>query len=259
MKTWHWEGLCKKPIEVVKREYLRTYPKKRDCMAQKSISIQQLIASRPPDAIRRILSIFKSHHCRACGKCCKEKNGIMILATEQNAKQLYSEVDRKVPQRKIERDTEGLFINPKENGECHFLADRATCSIYSHRPLICRMFPFIGKDSMDQNGTLSSNGIIALTSHCNIIRRLKEREIGILYISDILLEMKTFDPSFIGQYPEDMHKMLLANAGNEMVCQFSQMLEKSVKALIDTIQLGIFSTRTPIASDNTGKAVFPIL
>lgn len=93
-------------------------------------------------------------HCNKCGLCCgdtKQKSRCILLLeseatdisnqTHQPKQYFATEIKNKVP----------YLYEMKKNsqGKCLFLEDNS-CSIYEHRPLICRFYPFELKFSQDK-------------------------------------------------------------------------------------------------------------
>ena len=84
--------------------------------------------------------------CNLCALCCgdteKRKRKILMLKTE--ASQISQKTTLKIEEfaEKTEGSEPYIYQMRKTiNGKCIFLKDNL-CTIYSHRPLICRFYPF---------------------------------------------------------------------------------------------------------------------
>lgn len=83
--------------------------------------------------------------CQRCAKCCgdtpERKRNILLL--EPEVKQISAATKLKVTEFSIQSSgTEPYrYVMKKKEGKCIFL-EGIHCQIYSHRPLICRFYPF---------------------------------------------------------------------------------------------------------------------
>lgn len=92
--------------------------------------------------------------CRRCGECCRGRSGdnSVIVYPEEITDILkaisleWDEVCR--PAAPLFMDGSGSLhaleweLRRDRRGDCIFIRDDSTCSIYSHRPWICRTYPF---------------------------------------------------------------------------------------------------------------------
>jgi Fe-S-cluster containining protein len=80
--------------------------------------------------------------CKLCGACCRDpphrERRILLLPSDitrleqDSGKEFYKKVECNAPY---------IAELKKNNGDCIFL-DGNRCKIYSHRPLLCRTYPF---------------------------------------------------------------------------------------------------------------------
>jgi len=162
-------------------------------MAQRMIHTARMLAGRPKDARKTIYTLLENQDCRSCGKCCQEKGefALVLLNEEPNFKRvmdgiLGAKVDRNPLTTKISFDSRCSLQSIDDN----------RCSIYNERPLVCRSFPF-----------LSSAGIVALSSACPDIQRLKDNGIEFLYAADFSIGLCDALAD-IDSYPANTRKML---------------------------------------------------
>jgi Fe-S-cluster containining protein len=94
--------------------------------------------------------------CSKCGLCCgdteQKTRHILLLESEANDISAQTHQPKQAFTTKL-RDTAPYMYEMKKNsqGKCLFLKDDNNCSIYSHRPLICRFYPFELKFLQDKN------------------------------------------------------------------------------------------------------------
>jgi len=91
----------------------------------------------------------KGFRCTLCGRCCRGRD-LSVLAFPGEIRQIMDRTGRgwlevAEPPSSGEWDREGNFHTlewrlKKEGGNCQFY--EGDCRIYSHRPLICRTYPF---------------------------------------------------------------------------------------------------------------------
>lgn len=95
-----------------------------------------LVANRP--LVRSFLNSFRRFECRRCGHCCRlhvRLSDADIRRIEKGTK--YRQEDF------AEKNKKKNYIR-RINGYCPFLSiskGRAGCTIYDHRPDICRTYP----------------------------------------------------------------------------------------------------------------------
>jgi Fe-S-cluster containining protein len=116
-------------------------------------------------------SLQESFICKRCGDCCTKQESIAF--TERDIKNVSNKKNLS-PQEFIERYGLGLVSNPgnlefyrlptRTIGGCPFYSDKA-CSIYDSRPQVCRGFPFLTPENV-QNA-FEMNGVIVLGGVCN--------------------------------------------------------------------------------------------
>jgi len=93
--------------------------------------------------------------CVRCATCCgdteKRTRHVLILASEARA--IAAETGMRIQEFawRLENSKPYEFEIRKKNNRCVFL-DGVSCSIYSKRPLICRLYPFVMKRS--ESGTI---------------------------------------------------------------------------------------------------------
>jgi Fe-S-cluster containining protein len=106
--------------------------------------------------------------CSGCGLCCGDtpSKSRQVLLTKRDAERIAAHVKR--PVNGFASETSGrapyLFVMRKnpDTGMCIFLQDNR-CTIYEHRPLICRFYPF--ELSTDENGIF----VFKETNECPVI------------------------------------------------------------------------------------------
>ena len=83
--------------------------------------------------------------CTKCGDCCKSWEGSIWLVGDDLsvlAKHLNMP-EQEFAIKYTNNNFEDLQIQRKSNGECPFLANGTTCSIYEAQPNQCRSYPFM--------------------------------------------------------------------------------------------------------------------
>lgn len=87
------------------------------------------------DGVTFILDSNVTHHCTKCGKCCT-----LIPLTDKDVECIESlgYTDFYFTDEYGVRRMYGMYPEP-----CMFFTDNGGCSIYDHRPAICRIFPFV--------------------------------------------------------------------------------------------------------------------
>jgi len=134
-----------------------------------------------------LLSIDDTFHfkCRACGKCCKNREDIILTARDlyNIAKKLgmtHETVMEKYCDRYIGRDSQLPVVRLQPvgvNHVCPFLADKR-CMVHDSKPVVCALFP-IGRVRMNQDipvdnelkAKLTGNTFIMMPVTCGSISR----------------------------------------------------------------------------------------
>ncbi len=119
--------------------------------------------------IDALKSLQGSFECKRCGECCKQES---VAFTEKDILRA-SHKKRLSPGRFIEKYGLSLISNPGELefyrltigkiGVCPFYSDHE-CTIYDARPLVCRSFPFLTPENV-QNA-FKMNNKITLGGNC---------------------------------------------------------------------------------------------
>jgi hypothetical protein len=82
--------------------------------------------------------------CTQCGKCCTGEPGY-VLVSEDEITQLAA--SRGLPRHEFiglftRRYRSGHTLREKVNGDCVFYDSTKGCTVYQHRPMQCRTWPF---------------------------------------------------------------------------------------------------------------------
>lgn len=93
-------------------------------------------------------------NCSKCGLCCgdtKQKTRrILLLESEATATSNQTHRQKQDFTTKVKDKAPYLYEMKKNNqGKCLFLEDN-NCTIYAHRPLICRFYPFELKSTQNK-------------------------------------------------------------------------------------------------------------
>ncbi|MDY6930956.1 MAG: YkgJ family cysteine cluster protein [Halobacteriota archaeon] len=82
-------------------------------------------------------------HCQSCGRCCKRKEGIVILIDDIQRWSKEGTIYRVFPHISIVERFQNFTIQMNlENGVCEMYdEEKKECTIYSSRPITCRSFP----------------------------------------------------------------------------------------------------------------------
>jgi Fe-S-cluster containining protein len=144
---------------------------------------------------------FLKFRCTGCGNCCKEP---LLPLTDGDVRRIIKrtgerpdQLIRWVTRHEIEMDDEPeafvmlrqgrrVMVLRHERGGCHYLGKDNRCTIYSSRPLGCRVFPFDPKfyERGDRQGKLRRLTLIQATdcqyeldghNDVDVIRDLYER------------------------------------------------------------------------------------
>lgn len=103
-----------------------------------------------------VLAVLQDNHkCKRCGWCCMNSETIGLkgeeippIAAKLNIKP--SEFKR----RYVDKQTGPWHILKHDNGKCPFLAklpdDTYACGIYAVRPMVCRVYPWLCKDTVTE-------------------------------------------------------------------------------------------------------------
>jgi Fe-S-cluster containining protein len=96
-------------------------------------------------------------NCTKCGLCCgdTEQKTRHILLLESEVTDISAQTSQPKQAFTIELTDKAPYnyeLKKTSQGKCLFLKDNNDCAIYSHRPLICRFYPFELKfmDDKDQ-------------------------------------------------------------------------------------------------------------
>lgn len=85
---------------------------------------------------------LRTFKCERCADCCKYLTVKLskkdISAIKEEGYDGFMEFDEHIKSSVLKRDDKG----------CVFL-DKKTCRIYSIRPEVCRLYPFVGSDMVD--------------------------------------------------------------------------------------------------------------
>jgi Fe-S-cluster containining protein len=117
--------------------------------------------------------------CTGCGNCCKEP---LLPLTDADVRRISRrtgdparDIVRWVDRHGIDMDDEPeafailrqgkrVMVLRHERGGCRYLGEDNRCTIYSSRPLGCRVFPF--DPDFSKNGTLRRLRIVTATEEC---------------------------------------------------------------------------------------------
>lgn len=126
--------------------------------------------------------------CSCCGICCGDtlSKTRHILLTNIDANRVAAFSKRKIEEFSSNTVGKGPYLfemkkNP-ETGKCIFLIE-SKCTIYQHRPLICRFYPF--ELSSDETGT----AVFTSTDECPGLGYEKceaAKKLGVSYFRDLL-------------------------------------------------------------------------
>lgn len=121
--------------------------------------------------------LFTTVECQRCGVCCTEP---IVPVTDYDVKRICTAL--KVPAHRIIRfySTKEMEYDPQSDlwikfpqgkramglrkhfSRCMFLTDQKSCSIYEHRPMTCRTFPYdIDLDDNDNPQKVKLNKIVS--------------------------------------------------------------------------------------------------
>ena len=95
-------------------------------------------------------------NCTKCGLCCgdteQKTRHILLLESEVNEISAQTHQPKQTFTTEVTDKAPYTYEMKKTNqGKCLFLKDNNDCSIYLHRPLICRFYPFELKFVHDKN------------------------------------------------------------------------------------------------------------
>jgi Fe-S-cluster containining protein len=141
---------------------------------------------KSPEILKRELSKVD---CLTCSVCCrgpKKPHRIAVLDIDPLNEKLYEAAESRFPER-IERVSDSAFIVRGEDC-CAFLEEDNSCSVYSIRPLVCAIFPFIVQSGVKEfkDGSRVEIPQLLLTSACPPLRKAKEQGVAYVALDDIV-------------------------------------------------------------------------
>lgn len=96
-----------------------------------------------------------AYQCRMCGKCCHGKGGIKVTEEDIRAQAEFVGLDvEDYRERYIVLRHGKMEIGTREDGACHFLADKV-CGIHPVKPAICALWPWLPGALKEEMGFLS--------------------------------------------------------------------------------------------------------
>lgn len=140
-------------------------------------------AMRPENSFEKIQTTLNTVDCQSCGKCCQRvyAGRVQVYPEEMNRATIVRELANKGKHLKIIEDGSERMLFDDKNG-CTFLDDSSSCAIYQHRPNICGEYPF---------GLSPSLNILAISSRCPPLSKLKDSKVNSVYLSDIFVPINT--------------------------------------------------------------------
>jgi Fe-S-cluster containining protein len=202
-------------------------------MAVHRFDTMTVLATRPRDAVNRIVETLGRVDCTACAKCCTDKAELAIARHDPSAAVLFARIKSSVPPDATKDFGNSIRVFPRADGTCHFLTARR-CQTYDSRPVVCRLFPFSLIPALDASSHVD---IAVLSSHCPPLKQLKDRDVRFLYLSDILLSASDVlsEPS---GYPQSVVMLAaLARMQGEDNISTSRLLYYSLEGLRELLKL----------------------
>jgi Fe-S-cluster containining protein len=145
-------------------------------------------------------SLYTTVECSRCSLCCRES---IVPVTDSDVKRISRAIKKPAEQivrfysiDEMDYDPEsGLWIRftrgkramglRKRHSRCIFLDNKNNCSIYNHRPMTCRTFPYvIDFDQDDKPRKVKLNQIVSCS--CKRKKRTSLKEV----IEDARVELK---------------------------------------------------------------------
>ena len=92
------------------------------------------------------MDMNEGFQCRCCGACCRIKDGIVRVSSEEIARIAaflgQGEADFIAHEAELAPDRKGLMLKSRPDGACVYLTDDNLCRINPVKPDKCRSFPF---------------------------------------------------------------------------------------------------------------------
>ena len=85
----------------------------------------------------------KAFQCQMCGQCCHGEGGIVVTARDRARLCRFLELSEEEFARKFTEVRDGrTYLATGSHGFCIFFQPEQGCSVHSHKPDICRAWPF---------------------------------------------------------------------------------------------------------------------
>ncbi|WP_288070974.1 YkgJ family cysteine cluster protein [Methanolobus sp.] len=147
--------------------------------------------------------------CDFCARCCTRAfNDHVYLLNEDAIRMKQMDTDCVEPAPYFELcDQQGRFyvsgyaLKAKEDGSCIFLNEEKRCKIYSQRPTICSLYPYMLHREPDENGNVDWRQISGLNQHGCYHTEISDEE-----ASEIADQIKSYETSYLSQLIEFFKK-----------------------------------------------------
>lgn len=120
--------------------------------------------------------------CQMCGQCCEGQGGIVVTLRDQKRLSSFLELSLKSFQ---EAYTEGhgsvrVLTSCSSNRSCVFFTPETGCTVHSHKPDLCRAWPFFRGNLIDEDSFHMAKdgcpGINTAVTHDEFVKQ------GLLYL-----------------------------------------------------------------------------
>ena len=148
-----------------------------------------ILPGRPSSSLSIIKNAFSRVDCLECGICCDEKPShiTFIPNKDPNWQRLVRAAEKKHSERAAYSPSEGLYLFGENN--CVFQDakdDERRCSVYSFRPMVCTMYPFmmLGMKTLSDEGKVVEHPYVVVTSNCPPLKKVRDSGVYFLFESD---------------------------------------------------------------------------